>query len=246
MLNLKEQKTNEPKLLDAVEDCLRRMLQHAEWIGKVLERCLSETYRPNAAQAKHYCKALRWRLNPVARSADRTDLDALKGFGVPSVSLRSALSPGVLGEDFPEAVEWLWQLLDCLPKGIWAGKARPTPELVKDWKQATAMLRGCLDSELPAFRQRRLMKQEEQAQEEEPVSLREFIERFCKCVKTGRAQQLAEAVMKEARRQKPRLTLPPTTNNAKGNQKKLFLPSVLRPKWPEFQRVIGTLPDLLE
>jgi len=61
---------------------------------------------------------------------------------------------------------------------------------------------------------------------------------------SGRAEQLAKRVIQEARRAKVRLKLPPTTNKAKGNQKKYFRPADLRKRWATYQLVIPTLPDI--
>lgn len=80
--------------------------------------------------------------------------------------------------------------------------------------------------------------------QEPSVSLRDFIEQHCQPLAPGRANQLAKAVLKEARRRKPRLKLPATTNKARGNQKKLFRPADLRPRWAGYQPVIANLPDL--
>lgn len=80
--------------------------------------------------------------------------------------------------------------------------------------------------------------------QEPSVSLRDFIEQHCQPLAPGRANQLAKAILKEARRKKPRLKLPATTNKAKGNQKKLFRPADLRSRWSEYQRRIANLPDL--
>ena len=78
----------------------------------------------------------------------------------------------------------------------------------------------------------------------EPVSMRGFIEQYCRPVGPGRAQQLATRILQEARRKPPKLKLPPTTNKATGNRKKLFRPADLRAKWPQYKRVIPWLPDL--
>lgn len=83
-----------------------------------------------------------------------------------------------------------------------------------------------------------------QKQAEQPVSIREFIERYCCAMASGRAEQLAKRVIQEARRAKVRLKLPPTTNKAKGNQKKYFRPADLRKRWATYQLVIPTLPDI--
>jgi len=80
--------------------------------------------------------------------------------------------------------------------------------------------------------------------EEEPVSMRGFIEQHCLPVGPGRAQQLATRILQEARRTPPRLRLPPSTNKATGNRKKFFHPSDLRARWPRYKQVVPTLPDL--
>lgn len=81
-------------------------------------------------------------------------------------------------------------------------------------------------------------------QAEEPVSMRGFIEQYCHALARGRSEQLAKRVLQEARRKRPRLKLPPTTNKAKRNQRKFFRPSDLRTRWPRYKQVIPTLPDL--
>ena len=78
----------------------------------------------------------------------------------------------------------------------------------------------------------------------EPVSMRGFIEEYCHALGQGRAEQLAKRVLQEARRKPPKLKLPPTTNKATGNRKKLFRPADLRAKWPQYKRVIPWLPEL--
>jgi len=81
-------------------------------------------------------------------------------------------------------------------------------------------------------------------QAEEPVSMRGFIEQHCHPLRPGRAEQLARRVLQEARRNRPRLVLPSSTNKAKGNVKKFFRPADLRARWPKYKQVIPTLPDL--
>lgn len=81
-------------------------------------------------------------------------------------------------------------------------------------------------------------------QTDEPVSMRGFIEQYCHALVRGRSEQLAKRVLQEARRTRPRLKLPPTTNKAKRNQRKFFHPSHLRARWPRYKQVIPTLPDL--
>ena len=78
----------------------------------------------------------------------------------------------------------------------------------------------------------------------EPVSIRGFIEQYCHALAKGRSEQLAKRVLQEARRTRPRLKLPPTTNKAEKNQRKFFRPSDLRNRWPRYKQVIPTLPDL--
>ena len=78
----------------------------------------------------------------------------------------------------------------------------------------------------------------------EPVSMRGFIEQYCRPLARGRAAQVATRILQEARRKPPKLKLPPTTNKATGNRKKLFRPADLRAKWPQYKRVIPWLPDL--
>lgn len=168
-------------LNEATRRYLYTVVEHADWIGRELGLCLSPSYRPDAVLADNYCKSLRWRLLPTVRAegqcgvgfvdgcyrvlrpgrgqrgqaalqpGEQIDMEALAGYGVEPISLLSALSRSVLGEDFPRATSWLCRLLDQLPADVWTKDGQPpTASLVEDWRKATEMVRGCLASRLAA------------------------------------------------------------------------------------------------
>jgi len=137
-------------LNEATRRYVGRLVEYAGWIGRELDLCQSPNYRvPNPFLAENYCHSLRNQLRPTLTKLvpwPKDFLVDLTGFGVPPTSLLSMLDRSGLGEDFPRATNWLWNLLDQLPADVWTSGKPPPASLVDEWKKATEMLRGCLAS----------------------------------------------------------------------------------------------------
>ena len=138
--------TSHETLNKAAGEYVGCLVERAEWIGQELSHCLSSSYPPNATLANGYCQALRRQLRPITPEVGQFDAAPLAEYGVEPISLLSALSRSVLGEDFPRSTSWLWRLLAELPADVWTSGEPPTESTVNDWHKATEMLRGCLRS----------------------------------------------------------------------------------------------------
>ncbi|MGB3086996.1 MAG: hypothetical protein WBC53_04610 [Phycisphaerae bacterium] len=145
-------KDAEARGVEAFTRFLSRVLMHADELARELRLSLQPTYPLDTAAitlVKGNCAALRWLLNPVVPGPGPHDLDALSGYGVEPITLRSFFACNLPNRDTTRAAKWLLNLAERIDRNV-TREQRPTAQVVQELEEAVALLRKIIQEDIPA------------------------------------------------------------------------------------------------